>query len=208
MQDLLLPHPLHRLPPANIYRHRVAFPCASILTVPCCIPTPCTRGCCSSCAGGRCKLWGCSSGSAAGKAAFKQQVTEAATLDPATLPLNEELVAYLQAQKTAGRELALYSAADAGVVNSVAGHLALFDHARGSDGIVNLAGAAKLAAIKERYGDNFAYAGNAAVDLPIWQAGPGGRRGHRRRASRRARLPTPPRWRRGSSRRVAARELG
>jgi 4-hydroxybenzoate polyprenyltransferase len=105
-----------------------------------------------------------------GKAAFKQQVTEAATLDPATLPLNEELVAYLQAQKTAGRELALYSAADAGVVDSVAQHLALFDHARGSDGIVNLAGAAKLAAIKERYGDNFAYAGNAAVDLPIWRA--------------------------------------
>src|SRR3954452_20757516 len=108
-----------------------------------------------------------------GKASFKQAVTRATALDPATLPMNEDLLAYLHAQKAAGRPLALFSAADTGVVDAVAEHLGLFEYAQGSDGTTNLSGADKLAAIRKRYGDDFVYAGNARVDLPIWKAAKG-----------------------------------
>lgn len=107
---------------------------------------------------------------ARGKAALKRRVTAAAGLDPASLPLNGPFLAWLHAQKAAGRELALYSAADHTLVEAIAASTGLFDHAEGSDGRTNLAGAAKLAAIRKRYGDAFAYAGNATVDLPIWHA--------------------------------------
>jgi 4-hydroxybenzoate polyprenyltransferase len=108
-----------------------------------------------------------------GKAIFKQAVTRATALDPATLPMNEDLLAYLHAQKAAGRPLALFSAADKSVVGAVADHLGLFEYAQGSDGTTNLSGADKLAAIRKRYGDDFIYAGNARVDLPIWLAAKG-----------------------------------
>lgn len=108
---------------------------------------------------------------ASGKAAFKRRVTEAAGLDPATLPVNEGFLDYLREQKAQGRPLALYSAADHALVEAIArAHGCLFDHAEGSDGTTNVAGAAKLALIRARYGDEFAYAGNAEVDLPIWRA--------------------------------------
>ncbi len=104
-----------------------------------------------------------------GKAIFKRRVTEAADLDAASLPVNEDLVRYLHEQKATGRELALYSAADATLVKAIAARHELFDYVEGCDGVANLAGAAKLAAIRTRYGADFVYAGNAAVDLPIWR---------------------------------------
>ena len=47
-----------------------------------------------------------------GRAAFKQCIMQSATLDPALLPYNHELVAYLRTQKAAGRRLVLATAAD------------------------------------------------------------------------------------------------
>ena len=105
-----------------------------------------------------------------GKAAFKQAVTRMAGLDPALLPVNEPLAAYIRAQRAAGREIALVSAADKHFVAEVAARHDMFDHAEGSDGSTNLAGAAKLKAIQARYGSDFVYAGDANVDLPIWKS--------------------------------------
>jgi 4-hydroxybenzoate polyprenyltransferase len=96
-------------------------------------------------------------------------VTEAATLEVDSLPLNEGLVAYLREQKARGRRLALFSAADQRIASAVAAHLGLFAEAHGSDGAVNLSGPRKLERIRERLGPDFAYAGDAAVDQPIWQ---------------------------------------
>jgi 4-hydroxybenzoate polyprenyltransferase/phosphoserine phosphatase len=105
-----------------------------------------------------------------GKAAFKRRIADLAALDPALLPYNRELLAQLRAAKAQGREIALFSAADQTVVTAIADHLGIFDHAQGSDGTTNLSGAAKLAAIRARYGDDFAYVGNTTVDFPVWQA--------------------------------------
>src|SRR5271165_5064990 len=60
---------------------------------------------------------------AAGRAAFKQCIMRAAALDPALLPYNEELIAYLREQKVGGRRLVLATAADAIMARSVADHL-------------------------------------------------------------------------------------
>src|SRR5690348_17747953 len=49
---------------------------------------------------------------ARGRAAFKHDIAEAAKLDVATLPYNEELIAYLRGQRDAGRRLVLATAAD------------------------------------------------------------------------------------------------
>ena len=104
-----------------------------------------------------------------GKAAFKRAVAQAAELDLANLPMNPELLTYLEAQRRAGRELALVSSADDGQVQAIAAQTGLFAHAQGSDGSLNLSGEHKLAAIRARYGESFVYAGDAAVDLPIWR---------------------------------------
>jgi 4-hydroxybenzoate polyprenyltransferase len=53
----------------------------------------------------------------------------------------------------------------------VAEHLGVFDQVLASDGVSNLAGANKAAALVERYGHGgFDYAGNSAADIEVWQA--------------------------------------
>ena len=104
-----------------------------------------------------------------GKAAFKREVCGRAGFDPGLLPYNEALLDYLWAEKRAGRTIGLFTAADQSIADAVAAHLGgLFDVARGSDGATNLEGARKAAAIREEFGDRFAYAGNSAADLPIF----------------------------------------
>jgi 4-hydroxybenzoate polyprenyltransferase len=103
-----------------------------------------------------------------GRAAFKRRLTELVSLDLDLLPLNEPLLEYLARERAKGREIALLSAADDSLVQAFAARLGLFVWAKGSDGRHNLAGGKKLAAIRARYPDPFAYAGNARVDLPIW----------------------------------------
>ena len=103
-----------------------------------------------------------------GKAAFKQKLAAMTRLDLDTLPINEPLVDYLVVERAKGRELALLSAADDSVVQAFAARMGLFSWARGSDGHTNLAGSKKLTVVREHYDGDFAYAGNARVDLPIW----------------------------------------
>src|SRR5689334_13215828 len=86
-----------------------------------------------------------------GRAAFKRKLTELVSLDLDLLPLNEPLLEYLARERARGREIALLSAADDSLVQTFAARLGLFAWARGSDGLYNLAGSKKLAAILARY---------------------------------------------------------
>ena len=103
-----------------------------------------------------------------GKAAFKRNMAEAAPFDPALLPYDPDLVEYLRAQRRAGRRLGLFTAADQSIADAVAGHLGLFEVARGSDGRHNLAGSAKAAAIEAAFGPDYAYAGDSMADMPVF----------------------------------------
>ncbi|HEX8166640.1 MAG TPA: UbiA family prenyltransferase [Beijerinckiaceae bacterium] len=105
-----------------------------------------------------------------GKAAFKRRIAAASAFDPAMLPYNQPLVAYLKEQKLKGRRIGLFTAADRSIAEAVASHLGLFDVVRGSDGVENLSGTRKLEAIRDAFGTRFAYAGEAPADRPIIEA--------------------------------------
>src|SRR5262245_5901064 len=62
-----------------------------------------------------------------GKAAFKSRLADAAVVEIETLPLNEEVMAFLKAEFSKGRPLYLASASDRRYVERVADHLGMFD---------------------------------------------------------------------------------
>ena len=107
---------------------------------------------------------------AQGKAAFKRHVTTAVTLDVEHLPYNRPLLEWLGLQHGAGRRLYLATAADRVLAERVASHLGIFDDVLASDGATNLAGGNKLAAFRERFGEDFCYIGNALPDAALLAA--------------------------------------
>jgi 4-hydroxybenzoate polyprenyltransferase/phosphoglycolate phosphatase-like HAD superfamily hydrolase len=108
---------------------------------------------------------------AQGKARLKEELARRWDFDPAHLPYHREFLAYLQEQKAKGRKLVLATAADRRIARKIADHLNLFDEVIASDGAGNLGGAAKAAALVERFGaKGFIYAGNAAADIAVWHA--------------------------------------
>ena len=108
------------------------------------------------------------------RATLKRRVAEIAGCTPELLPYNTELIAYLKKKRQEGHPLVLATAADARVAYAVADHLALFDEVICSDGIRNLKGDEKAAALIERFGrKGFDYVGNDLSDLPIWSAAAG-----------------------------------
>lgn len=105
-----------------------------------------------------------------GKAALKRHVAAAARLDVEYLPYNRELLRFLEQEKANGRTIYLATAADSATAENVSRHLGLFAGVLASDGAVNLSGHRKLAAFRDRFGDDFSYIGNARADLPILKA--------------------------------------
>ncbi len=104
-----------------------------------------------------------------GKASLKRHIASTVHLDVVYLPYNRELLQYLEQQHATGRPIYLATAADAATAQRVADHLKLFAGVLASDGTINLSGNNKLAAFRERFGDNFSYIGNATPDLPLLQ---------------------------------------
>lgn len=104
-----------------------------------------------------------------GKAAFKSRLADHVTLDIDSMPANEGLVEWLAGEKARGRRLALVSASDHRLVEQVAERFGLFDEVEGSDGTTNLAGAAKLAAIRTRGPEGITYIGDSHHDLVVWE---------------------------------------
>ncbi len=102
-----------------------------------------------------------------GKAAFKEKVTSAVSLDVAHLPYNQPLLAYLEEQHAEGRKLYLATGADGTVASRVAEHLGIFDGVLASDGRTNLTGHNKLASLQKRFDSGFDYIGNARPDVPL-----------------------------------------
>lgn len=106
-----------------------------------------------------------------GRAPFKQWLMRYAnSFNCQTLPYNEPLLTWLQAQKASGRRLVLCTASDQQIAQSIANHLGIFDEVMASNGECNLAGPQKAKALVDRFGEaGFDYVGNAAPDLAVWQ---------------------------------------
>ena len=106
---------------------------------------------------------------ARGKPALKAALAREVDLEVEQLPANDALVEWLRGQRAAGRRLALFSAANEGIVLRVADRFGIFEFAQGSDRHVNLRGDRKCDAIQARYGAAFSYIGDSRRDLPIWR---------------------------------------
>jgi len=105
-----------------------------------------------------------------GRAAFKQHVTSAVSLDVEGLPYNRPLVEYLRLEHGRGRSIYLATAADRILAERVAAYLGIFAGVLASDGENNLAGGNKLAALRARFGSGFSYIGNARPDAEVLAA--------------------------------------
>lgn len=104
-----------------------------------------------------------------GRAALKANIARDTRIDAAILPYHASLLDYLREQRESGRRIYLATASHQQTADAVASHLDLFDGVIASDASRNLKGRVKLAAIQSMANGAFAYAGDAAADLPIWQ---------------------------------------
>ena len=100
---------------------------------------------------------------------MKRYLASRTEFDPTILPYNEELLGWLKQQRTKGRRLVLCTASDRSIADQIAGHLGIFDEIIASDGVSNIAGVYKAAALVQRFGDHgYDYVGNSHKDLPVW----------------------------------------
>jgi 4-hydroxybenzoate polyprenyltransferase/phosphoserine phosphatase len=109
-----------------------------------------------------------------GRAAFKRRLCEEVHIDPAHLPYRREVVDLLQEEKSAGRSIALVTAADREVAEAIGRYLGLFDEVHASDGEVNLKGASKAEFLSEHFAaTGFEYVGDSAADVEVWRVARG-----------------------------------
>jgi len=105
-----------------------------------------------------------------GRPRLKAEVASRTLLDPGHVPLNEDLIAHLKAEKASGRKIYLATASDERLARALADHLGLFDGVFASNGTTNLKGRHKAALLVEKFGDRgFDYAGDSRADLAVWK---------------------------------------
>jgi len=108
---------------------------------------------------------------AAGKSTLKAKLANASDIDPASLPYNEPLIAWLRHQKSQNRKMILATASHRSLAEIVARHLDLFDEVLATEGTTNLKARHKRDLLVYRFGERgFDYVGNDASDLPVWKA--------------------------------------
>lgn len=105
-----------------------------------------------------------------GKPALKDYLAGVAQIDVATLPFNEEVIAFVRARRAEGVRTALVTASNQALADAIDAHLDLFDEVHGTGGTINLKGPNKAAFLKEAFnGKRLAYMGDSPADLPVWE---------------------------------------
>ena len=105
-----------------------------------------------------------------GRAFLKRKLADHVQLDAAHLPYRPQVIDLLRQEKLAGRRIALVTAADRTLAESVSNHLGLFDEIHASDGQRNLKGANKAVFLVEHFAlTGFDYVGDSASDLDVWR---------------------------------------
>ena len=106
-----------------------------------------------------------------GKAYLKEQLAKIIPNDAAHLPYNDQLLSFIQAEKSKGRQIVLATASHKIYAEKIASHLNLFDRVLATEGNINLSAAAKRDKLVNEYGEKgFDYAGNSQDDLPALSA--------------------------------------
>jgi 4-hydroxybenzoate polyprenyltransferase len=85
-----------------------------------------------------------------GKARLEAELAARVAVNPAALPYNTELLAWLRTERAGGREIWLSTAADEQLATKVAEHLNLFDGVIASDSNGNMVSVASVFSVKKR----------------------------------------------------------
>ncbi len=108
---------------------------------------------------------------ASGKAYLKEQLANSIDIDVANLPYNEQLLAFIEEEKSKGREIILATASHKIYAEKIASHLNLFDRVLATEGKINLSATAKRDRLVNEFGPHgFDYAGNSQDDIPVLSA--------------------------------------
>jgi phosphoserine phosphatase len=105
-----------------------------------------------------------------GRAHAKAKLAALYPVNAAALPYNAPFLAWLRAQKAAGRTMVLATAFDRAGAEAVASHVGIFDQVLASNGLTNLKSRAKARALAAAFPAGFAYAGNESADIAVWRA--------------------------------------
>jgi 4-hydroxybenzoate polyprenyltransferase/phosphoserine phosphatase len=105
-----------------------------------------------------------------GRAYLKRQLASCIQFDPGRLPYREEVLALIREEKRNKRRVALVTAADRQIAESIAAQLGFFDEVHASDGRINLKGTAKAVFLAEHFAaTGFDYVGDSGADLDVWR---------------------------------------
>jgi 4-hydroxybenzoate polyprenyltransferase/phosphoserine phosphatase len=108
------------------------------------------------------------------RAGLKASIINEAALDLDTLPFNQDLIAFLRAEKEKGRRIFLATGANEATAEAIATHLGLFDGVLSVSNGTLRKGAAKAAMLLQAFGaGNFDYVGDDTADMQSWQAAGG-----------------------------------
>ncbi len=105
-----------------------------------------------------------------GRAVLKERLAATIRIDVDHLPFDLEVLAWVRAERNAGRTIVLATASHHAWARQIADHLQVFDDVLATDGTRNLSAGNKRDVLVERYGERgFDYVGNAHDDLPVLQ---------------------------------------
>lgn len=105
----------------------------------------------------------------AGRVMLKQKLANAVSLDPEFIPVNDDLVAFAEAQSARGRTIVLATAAHISTAQVFQKRFAFISDVIATEGQVNLKGKAKADALAARFPEGFDYAGDSRADLEVWK---------------------------------------
>ncbi len=107
---------------------------------------------------------------ARGKANLKAQIAARVNLSSASIPYNEEILAFVREQR-ATRKTVLVTGSHQSIADIVADQTQAFDQIQGSSEQVNLTNSNKRDWLVQEFGENgFDYIGNDSDDLVVWPA--------------------------------------
>lgn len=108
---------------------------------------------------------------ALGRSRLKAQLAMSTTIDAASLPYNEALLAWLRQQKSQGRPLVLATASHHRLAEQVAEHLGIFDQVWATRDETNLKSHQKRDLLVRQYPDRgFGYVGNDWADIAVMES--------------------------------------
>lgn len=110
-----------------------------------------------------------------GKPRLKKYIVDQIEFSVDHLPLNTEVMTYVEKAARDGRRVVLVTGANQKIADKFKEHYPVFSEAYGSDEQINLIGNNKAAFLIEKFGEGqFDYMGDSSVDFKVWTVANGG----------------------------------